>query len=168
MELNATLFRFSLLLLFVPVSVGAGIGFVVTLLGLRRRKELAAWVLVQARVRSMSVEHSEYRGVMGTKQTAWDLLVDYEYELSGKLYSAQVSLEVDVPGGGRADPDVVDNAVTLAKRKFENGFELRVNPADPSTSVIALEDSRWAYFRLIMFGLAVGVSLVVLAFIFSS
>lgn len=168
MELNASLFRFSLLLLFSPLCIGGGLGFLATYAGLRRRREMENWPLVQASVIDTEVRQSEYRGTLGSRETAWDLLVNFTFHASGRERTAQVSLEVEVPRGGRHNPEVVDEAVAAVRYRLGDGFGVRVDPADPDRVALPVEHSNWIYFRLTMFGATTVVSLVALVLAFSS
>lgn len=169
MEVKSTLFLFSLLLLFSPLAIGGAVGFWATWMGLKRRTLLMAWPRVRAVVLGSEVKHSEYRGLMGSREQAWDLLVDFEYEAGGKTLQSQVSLEVDMPrSAGRADPEGLDDAVAAAKAKIESGFQVHVDPDDHAQVMLPVEPSGWIYFRLVMFGAALAVSLLVLGFVFTS
>lgn len=169
MPLDDSLFRFSLLMLFVPMLVGGGAGLFATFHGLKRRRAMEKWPPVHARVMETEVRDGEYRGVLGSKEMAWDLVVDYEYEAGGRAYTGQVSLEVAVPRSRKSvAQSEVDEAVDNAKEALTRGLVVHVNPAAPTQSMLPVETSGWAYFRLVLFGSCVAVSVLALAFVFTA
>lgn len=169
MELYPSLFRFSLLMLFVPVLMGAGAGAVVTAMGIRRRRQLEAWPTATARVTATEVEAGEYRGPMFVKKPVWDLLVTYEYDAGGELFRARTSLELQVPRRrGGVDPDDVDEAASQARAALAEGLLIHVDPADPATSALPLEGAHFSLVRLGLFLAASGVSLAALIYVFTS
>lgn len=169
MQPDDTLFRFSLLMLFVPVLLGGGFGLMATFSGLRRRRVMAAWPAVRARVSGTEVSQGSYRGLLGSKELAWDLLVEYEYEVSGDPYTGRVSLEVPVPRSRKTvSQEVVDEAVDSVRARLAQGLVLHVNPANPAMSMLAVEASGWVWLRLGLFGAAVAVSVAALGIVFSS
>lgn len=134
MPLHEGLFRFSLLLLFTPLFLGALAGCFLTWTGLRRRAVLRAWPGVEVRVLSSEVERSEYRSWYFARTRSWDFIIDFEYDHAGRTWRSRVRLEADVPGGGREpDPQTLENAVAQARRRLlERLVAVRVNPDDPS------------------------------------
>lgn len=170
MSLHDSLFRFSLLLLFVPVLLGAVFGCIVTWAGLRRRAAMQAWPMVEVTVLSGEVEESEYRSWYFTRVKSWDFIIDFEYVIGGRSYRSQVRLEADVPGGGRNPaPEILDNAVAQARRRLlDNLVTVRANPDDPSEVAWISETPGRSWLRLAAFVAAALVSLTVLTKIFTS
>ncbi|WP_022663297.1 DUF3592 domain-containing protein [Paucidesulfovibrio longus] len=169
MPIHEGLFRFSLLLLFVPVLLGAGFGFFLTWNGLRRRAELRSWPSVEIRVLSSEVESTEYRSWYFTRTRSWDFIIDFEYDYAGRDYRSRVRLEADVPGGGEPDPQVLENAIAQARRRLlEKLVMVRVNPDNPSETAWISEPAGRAQLRLAVFAAAALCSLAVLFSIFTS
>ncbi|MGE4291190.1 MAG: DUF3592 domain-containing protein [Desulfovibrio sp.] len=170
MPIHEGLFRFSLLLLFVPVLLGAGFGCFVTWTGLRRRKALLSWPVTEVRVLSSEVESHDYRGWYFTKAASWDFIIEYEYEVAGQVLRSSARLEADVPGGGgEPDPQVLENAIAQARRRLlEKLVMVRVNPDDPSETAWISESAGRVWLRLAIFAAATLCALAVLVSIFMS
>ncbi|MGE4504089.1 MAG: hypothetical protein AB7D51_01980 [Desulfovibrionaceae bacterium] len=172
MELYPSLFRFSLLLLFVPVLLFSAMGAALTLHGMTRRRALAAWPLARARVLSTSVEVREYRGALGSRERAWDLEIEYEYEARGGLWRGSASREVELPRSVRRSPEAhgeaLDQAVARAREAIGGGLAVHVDPAAPARSLAPLPGGRGARLRLALFSACALVSAVVLGYVFGS
>lgn len=171
MPIPEGLFRFSLLLLFTPVLLGALFGCYMSWMGLRRRAMAQSWPHVEVEVLASEVEQTEYRSWYFTRARSWDFIIDFAYSFAGREYRSQVRLEADVPGGlgGEPDPQVLENALAQARRRLlEKLVMARVNPADPSETAWITESAGRAWVRLAAFAAASLVSLVVLASLFTS
>lgn len=163
------LFRFSLLLLFVPILLGAILGCGLTWAGLRRRMAMRFWLPVEVAILSGRVEEQEHRGWYFIKTRTWDFVIDYEYTHQGQTHQAEARLQADVPGGPEPDPQVLDNAVAQARQRLLDRLaDLRVNPEDPSQTAWTTEPAGRATLRLTLFGLTALASLAVLISLFSS
>jgi|GEM_PF-2925907 hypothetical protein len=163
------LFRFSLLLLFVPVLLGAVLGALVTWLGIRRRTAIRSWPSVEANILSGEVEENEHRGWYFVKTRTWDFVIEYEYAHAGRTYRSKVRLLADVPGGSHPEPQALEDALARARQRLlDRLVTVRLNPDDPSETAWPEENPGRAWLRLTLFALAALVSLAVLAAIFSS
>ncbi|MEF2144576.1 MAG: DUF3592 domain-containing protein [Desulfovibrionaceae bacterium] len=165
MSFADSLLHFSLLMLFVPVFLGALFGLALTWRGIRKRAVMETWPTVDVEVVASRVEESEYRSWYFTTRRAWDMVVDYAYTHQGGKYRSQVRLEADVPGSGD-DPSVLQNALAQAERRLLSGAEtVRVNPAEPSETVWSCEPAGRATLRLLLFAVASAVAGVALGYI---
>ena len=171
MDLTLLAGKFGVLALFVPLAMGCLFGLGFSVLGLLRWRKLRRWAPVAARVLDLDLETSEYRGALGRRIEAYDLVVRYGYQAGGVEYEAAIRQEIDVPRvGGRALPEHLESALERDSAQYASGeMTIFVDPADPAMSGQRLASGRliWLMFIIFLLG-AVGFTALSVALLLAA